>query len=162
MDIKLKIGDVILVPGHNWVSRTIKKLTHSKYSHAACYIGNNQIIESAAGGVQISPLSKYPKWIALRHKYATRKQLKNAVAWMKLQEGSGYDYFGLLGIGLGMLLHSKGNVWDSKKRYWCSELVADGYLMANINIDVNMKTWKVSPQQFYAMKNLFEEVKNGK
>lgn len=158
----LVVGDIILVPGHNIVSRIIKSVTHSKYSHAACYIGNNQIIESAKGGVQISSINKYPGWIAIRHKYATPKQLKQAVAWMKSKEGAGYDYFGLLGIGMSMLFSAKGNVWDNKKRYWCSELVADGYLMANINIDVSAKTWKVSPQQFYAMTDLFEEVKNGK
>lgn len=160
--MELMVGDVILVPGHNWISRIIKKVTHSDYSHAACYIGNNRMIESARGGVQISPMDKYPNWIAIRHKYASPKELEQSVAWMKSKVGAGYDYLGLMGIGLSMLFQKKGNVWDNKKRYWCSELVADGYFMGNINIDVSIKTWKVSPQDFYTMTNLFEEVKNGK
>ncbi len=42
----LEPGDVLLVEGQQRFSAAIKLLTHSNWSHAALYIGNNELIEA--------------------------------------------------------------------------------------------------------------------
>ena len=143
----LVTGDVILVKGTHIISKIISFITKSPYTHTACYISNDVIIEACFGGVQINPIDKYSKkeYDVYRHPTATTKKLNKAVSWMNQQIGKGYDYLGLGGIFISLLKKIDYNNYDTPNRYWCSELVADGYLKAKIPLQVNPKTWKVSP-----------------
>ena len=53
--MKTKIGDIILYKdGKSWTSRTIRKLTNSKYNHAGIYVGNGYILEALIKGVRLT------------------------------------------------------------------------------------------------------------
>ena len=81
-----------------------------------------------------------------RHKTATEDQITKALDWMGYQVGKHYDYLGILGIVLSMVHGTKTNELDQKNSYWCSELIADGFINAGIMLCVEPQTWKVSPQ----------------
>jgi len=143
----MKIGDILNVQGKGWIGEVIRWFTKSKYSHTACYIGDGKIVESDFGGVMISSVKKYDgKFDVFRHRFATETQLADAVLWMKGQVGKGYDYLGLIGVGLAIIGRKGRNCFDDKNRYWCSELVADGYINSGIVLCVDPDTYKVSPQ----------------
>ena len=166
MEPQLQKGDIILVRGKpkNLLSNLISKVTDSPYSHAGCYVGKDEygiqmIIESSWGGVQLSPIDKYwGRWDAFRyHEGLNEAQASSIFTWLAFQLEKGYDYGGLLGIGMSLLRRKQINPWDNKSRYWCSELVADAYLNSNFLLDCGVDTWNVSPGDLARMK-IFKKV----
>jgi len=147
LESMLRKADLILVkkrPG--FVSRLIRTLTKSEYSHVALYVGNNQIIESdIPNGVIKSPITKYDHYDIYRHSSITPEKQKDICDWADTRTGYKYDYMGIFGIFLGILKHRKVNPFDEKGRYWCSELVADAYINSGIFMCVDSQTWTVSP-----------------
>ena len=144
---ELKKGDVILVQGRGPISSIIRYFTGNSYTHSACYIGDWKIIESDWDGVWENTLDKYidDVYHVYRHPTASKEQLNHAVEWMKMRQGAKYDYLGILGIALAIMGKKKINKLDNTDRYWCSELVADGFLHADIPLYVHPKTYRVSP-----------------
>lgn len=159
----LKKGDVISFRARTLIGKTIGLFTNSDFSHTAAYIGNGKYVHSNQKGVHLSPVSELniEDIVVLRHKKARNKQLNKAIDWMVGEVGKKYDFLGLVGIGLHILGLKKGNPWDHKNRYWCSELVADGYLNAGIYLPIPDTTWKVSPEDFMQMEH-FETVYDGR
>lgn len=151
----LCIGDILLIKGHKKISKLISKYTDSSYSHVCCYVGNKKIIEASIGGVQVNHINKYVNYTIIRYNNPNRStyKLNKAVKWMKSQQGKGYDYLGLVGILFSTILKKDRNILDGKNRYWCSELIADGYIQANMDLDVCKSTYKVSPADLYNNKN---------
>lgn len=141
----MKKGDIINVKGTSLMSRLIMIITRSEYSHSACYAGGKKIIESDWSGVQLKFLSEKTKYDIYRHIHATEEQLEIAVNWMIERAGAKYDFMGLIWIGMNKLRIRKKKQ-DGVKKFWCSELIADGYLNAKIKLNVNFNTFKVSPQ----------------
>ena len=156
----LRQGDIIMVKGESPISWLVKTFTNSPYSHCAMYIGDYdgevQLIESKYGGVKLVGLSKYDnvKYDIYRHKTATLDQLDTTCLWLGSQLGSGYDYMGVIGIGLKLLGLTKHNELDEKDRYWCSELLADGMLFSEIKLDIKKDTHLVSPGDLANNNNL--------
>ena len=148
MNLEMKVGDVINVKGKSPISLLIRLFTQSKYSHTACYVGDSQCIESSWGGVQLRNIDDYKNYDIFRHKSATKEQLEISTQWMISQIGSKYDYLGLLGIAKSIILKDKDNELDDKNRYWCSELVADGYHKSFITTDMCLFTCMTSPEDF--------------
>lgn len=148
LEDKLKVGDIILVKGKSWISKTIQFATDSEYSHSACYIGHGMIVESDWQGVQIHILNRkyrYHSYSVFRHKTAKEDQLINAVYWMLDQDGKGYDYYGLMGIGYSLITRNKKNCWDDKDKFWCQELIMDGYMREQIPVMSDPHSWLSAP-----------------
>lgn len=155
-ETKLKIGDILQFSRLGAMSILIRVMTRSKYSHSACYMGDGLIVESFFGGVRLQPthILENESFDVYRHKNAKRKDLEKATRWMWLQCGKGYDLLGILGILLVLLGKKEENNFDSKRKYWCSELVADGYLYAGIPLDVEKRTSTISPDGLSKDSNL--------
>ena len=143
----MKKGDIINVKGTSVMSRLIMLLTRSEYSHSACYVGNRKIIECDWGGVQLKILSEKTIYDIYRHVNATEQQIETAVDWMLEQVGAKYDFMGLLWIGMNRLRLRKKRL-GMERKFWCSELIADGYFIAKIPLKVNFETFKVCPEDF--------------
>lgn len=140
------VGDVMLMRGKGILSWLIRYFSKGNYSHCACYIGHGLCVESSFWGVQVNQTTKHEEYDVYYRPDATPEQLQDAVGWMLNRVGAGYDFMGFFGIFRSIVLRKKSNPWDDKSRYWCSELLADGYINAGINIEVEHDTWKVSPQ----------------
>lgn len=156
----LKRGDILNFYGRkDLVSRIISLFTNSNYTHTACYLGDGHIIESDWGGVGIRELPSNNEYDAFRHKYADKKDLDMAVIWMESQIGAKYDYLGIFGIALNTFGIKGRDTFDDSTRYWCSELIADGYLNMDIDLDIEKHTWLVSPGDLAKDKNLYKILK---
>lgn len=155
----LKPGDIINIRKNSLTSFLIRLFSKSYYSHSACYVGGDLIIEADEKGVHLSYIDKYDcdEIAIFRNKWATKKQLDNAASWMCQQIGSKYDFLGVFGLVLNIFGVSKGNSLDNKKRYWCSELVADGYINAEILTCEDEKTYNILPDDF-TDPEYFEEI----
>lgn len=154
--MRLTIGDVILYKDNTgWIGKIISIFTRSKYVHSACYIGDDLIIESQWEGVKIKPI--YGNYDVFRHKEASKTQLRRAVTFMQNQLNAKYDFIGVFGVAINILLGRKKNCFDDKNKYWCSELVADGYINAKISNDFNTNTILVDPSDF-ADKTFFKQI----
>jgi uncharacterized protein YycO len=148
LDEQILKGDILLVKGHTpVVGAIIRTVTHSDYTHAACYVGAGHIIESNWSGVKMRAIYDYRNkaYDIHRHLTATPEEVDTAVEWMKTQTGKKYDYGGLVGILWAMFGKGRDNPFDDKDEYWCSELIADGFLRAEVPMDCDEQTYKYSP-----------------
>ena len=148
MSLEMKVGDAILFKGKGILGKIISFATRSEYTHCGCYIGNGEIVESDWGGVQVNNIEGRNDFDVYTHNKANYRQRRDAVRWMLDQKGKGYDYRGLVGIGLSLLRGCKRNKLDQKDKYWCSELLADGYIKAHIEAGFNHNTWITAPKDF--------------
>lgn len=132
--LELKVGDVVLVEGHSELSRIIKVLTQSSWSHAAFYVGdrlpggnryiddadegssqdrNHMLIEAdGEKGVIAVPLSKYQEHnIRICRPFGiTDQDLQLVVTEVIGNLGKRYDHRNILDLGL-MLLPPPINPW---------------------------------------------------
>lgn len=154
--MKLQKGDTLMIRTKGLNGWLIRKATGSHYTHCGVYYGDNKIIEAQFGGVQLSSLDKYQGLTihSFRHQDADPEMMEQVVTWMGTQLGKGYDYMGVLGIGLHMLGMNRNNMMDDKSKYWCSEFIADAYLKFGLSLDVDPKTWLVSPGQLAKDRNM--------
>ena len=93
---KLQKGDILLSYNKdNFISQEIAEVTHSSWSHALLYIGNDQIIESTGtgGGVKIENISKYQTdhyniaILRIKPEFITPKQIDNMIESAKKDVG---------------------------------------------------------------------------
>jgi uncharacterized protein YycO len=155
---KLYLGDIILTEpkSFNLVGKIIQEVTGSKYSHAAMYIGNDNIIEAIAKGVVINNINKYKKYDVFRAEQATPYQRYYAVEYAKSNLFKKYDFLGILGILKSTIAKKEVNKWDVKERLWCSELIADSYIHAGVDIGICDNTYLVSPGD---LSQIFKQVR---
>lgn len=103
-------------------------------------------MESDWDGVKVRQYAdKYDACTIFRHKNAKPSEVRVATEWAVSQVGSGYDYLGLLGVGLAIIGKKKDNGLDASDRYWCSELVADAYAKAGLDVCADKASYRVSP-----------------
>lgn len=131
---EIRVGDVILVEGHTELSRIIKVLTQSSWSHAAFYVGdalpndvgykdeslpasphdqNHMLIEAdGENGVIAVPLNKYRdhNLRICRPFGITDQDLQLVVAEVVGNLGNRYDHRNILDLGL-MMLPGPLNPW---------------------------------------------------
>ena len=146
-----KLGDILLVKGkwYNPISKLIELLTKGKYSHSAVFLEENLIIESGWHGVVVSSSKKYlgrSDILRLRFKSFQREEFS---LFLIKQLGKKYDFLGLIGILRSILFNIDTNPFNNKNRFWCSELIADGLIVAEYPVDFGKKTHLVSPNDLY-------------
>ena len=118
---KARDGDWLVVRGYHKGDKIVMRATRTPISHAAVLdVGNREVVESLADGVQVTALEKFidnchhvlllrPIW-SERDPDAGAKALQVARGYV----GRKYDYLGTIGI-------------NSKKRFYCSELAFQSY-----------------------------------
>lgn len=150
----LKPADILLSTGDAKASKVIRGGTMSRYSHAALYIGNSQIIEAIGSGVTLQSLQDAMSDDTLVSVYRrlrmSDEQRLQVIRYAKEQIGKKYDYVGafgggvtsvsgfLIGIFLSPIIVEAGIAADLYNRlnpeaaFYCSELVAIAFAKANV------------------------------
>lgn len=119
---------VLLVEGTSWFAQLIKRVTCSKWSHAAFLFGDT-VYEADSGGVSCRPLSVYPYTFEARFiRRLTPAQAQKLVAWCTRRLGAPYDYLAIAGFAVSLLLHLTAvrPLLNSRRAWFCAEFVAAG------------------------------------
>jgi len=156
----LNTGDILHCSSNRLISRIIKRLTKSKFSHSAFFIeiwGQPYVIDAQKDGVNLRPwnewLDKYVYDIVAHR--SSRKYSSDALAKRAMTKigHTGYDFEGLLFKQPLKLLTGKWFVRKNEsERMYCSEFVAWVYGAE--------RSYKMSPQDLYelCLKSEFYEV----
>lgn len=134
-------GDWIVTRGVHVTDNLVAMATNTPLSHAAIYdAANDTIIESEARGVHATPLleflAKSHRVLVMRPMWATDETREPAVARARDLIGSGYNYTGLVGLGL-------------PGRYYCTELAVAAYEPFMENAPDNPIPRVIKPGQMY-------------
>lgn len=158
--MKLKCGDILHCYSNSFLSKTIRKMSDSKYSHSAMVIeiwGKFFIIDSQARGTTIKTIEDWTKkyqylYSVSRPKYNIDDELKFRA--MEKCGDTPYDYVSLL---IYQPIYQLCGKWLGKKsdnadrRMYCSEFISYVYKIPHY--------WSNSPQDVYEFctkSNLYE------
>ena len=126
----IKIGDVVAYHNPNGiVSSAIASLTHSKYSHTAIYIGNDQICEGDGytGHVRYCNISDYKNHLYIYTlDLLTNEQRLGIASYMESKVGLKYDRLLLLWLFIKYTLHIR-LPYKNDSKVICSEICNDAY-----------------------------------
>lgn len=96
----LQPGDIILTAENGLNSVGIRLITLSPVSHAAIYMGNNQIAEAVGSGIRIrsadAMLEDEATVVAFRHPDLTAGQAVQINTFVASHEGKKYNYLGVM------------------------------------------------------------------
>ena len=129
-----RIGDYGIVKTNGWAARFIQVGTASRWNHAFIYIGDGKIVEANPTGVEISPVSKYPKIAWNQHEELTDAQRQKIVKRAKAFIGEKYGFGAILVIALKILglkvIPTLRKAAENENSVICSQLVAWSYSVA--------------------------------
>lgn len=144
---KIKIGDVILVASGTKVTVEIqKKLGYgesSKWTHVAGSIGGYNLVEgqipmSRVCDLQKDYVEKGKEIRIVRKNYVDDNDRVKVALWWATMNNIPYDKLQLLwfpiAAWLGKVLLKANNIFNSKKRLICSELIAHGFYKQGYNL----------------------------
>lgn len=153
---------VVIVEGTATLSKIIKKLTRSSFTHCALrYSGieSNWMVHAFVGGIQPN------WWFAFAAKYAQivrfealfpegDQALDNVVARLA---HAPYDYGGLLGSGFSIIFGTKRNYFGSPKKYKCTELLTEWQNECQkLNANLHLKLFKANEAEEITPQDLLE------
>ena len=139
---KLQAGDVIFFEPADFVGKVIQLITFSKYSHVALVIDANRIIEAETSGVRIVPISEALGRTQNKDAYILKPEARARFNEAGLNSfvtdvnGRPYDFYQAFMSGLHGIDRKISNK-ESEKKFFCSELAADGLYHSNVLPDIN-------------------------
>lgn len=140
-------GDLIFVSGTDWISRAIRWVTKSKYSHVAVYVGDGKVIEAQGfRTVGFQDLFFYSGHydIMTLPRTVDYDELRSGIHWLLIQRGRRYSYWSDFVILLRCLFGIKLS-WHEGANIICSRLARDFLFHCGLPIpDENM-----SPEDLY-------------
>ena len=160
----LNPGDIVLVAGKGWLSKSIMFLTDSKWSHVALYIGGGRraVLEAVDDGVEENAFATTAKGhtrIAIRRLPGLTVEQAEAIKTAAYRElNRPYDYVQLVTLGVYSLarkylgLRWSALVKNKKRAIICSELVELAYGAAGVHFAGKDKM--VTPDTLAAAENL--------
>ena len=161
---KIKDGDVLLYEGKGFLSWVIKKLSHSKYSHAGMVAWWNDrlmVIEAIRKGVVVTTLSRnVTRYHGNVELYTSRKNIpeKSRLKMIKFAQkelGKEYNFLELAVIGIKIFFNKLVRLNKLKdERLICSQFVAEVYESIGIEIKENVVPPFVTPADIAESKAL--------
>ena len=126
-------------------SRLIQWWTRSKFNHVALVYNPYKclIIESRFGeGVSINPIDKHVKpndEIYIYYIFLPKNKYNQIMNFLVQRIGAKYDWTGILGFIFKMDI-------EDRYKFFCSELIYDAFLAANIHLLNADSGFKIDPQ----------------
>lgn len=139
----LKVGSIVFVAHHRWLSWLIRVFLGFKFSHVAYYLGMGYVLESDAGGVQLNNISNYLDGDVFYGEVVDNPLPADSVSLMSramLQHlEDKYDYTLLAGSALAQLSLVSQRSWlqrlvNRSDSWICSELIAEGFRAAGVKL----------------------------
>jgi len=160
-------GDLILVKHRSLLGRLIRKITKSNFNHVGIFIDDDRVIEAKFSGVVVTPFATLQRakrrdildFEVYRIKNVKKEQIEIMVNFIGSQVGRKYDFVQFFSLGLMLLFHITRRVEpiDIRRRWICSELVAEGAYLAGIRFHENIDPDNITPEDI-ASSSLVERV----
>ncbi len=155
--LQIKDGDVLLYRGKGIITRMIRWVTHSEYSHAGIAVWWNErlmVMEAVMKGVRISPLSRNiyqhkgnVEWFSCK-KEISEEDRQRMVIFAQEELGKSYARWRALLLGLKVLLKrdlSKKDELRTEDKLFCSQYVAQTYNSIGLDLKKNREDRFMSP-----------------
>lgn len=147
--MKPKPGDFFVArDGRGFVEIMIEVMCLSSYYHAGIYIGDGKVIEAASNGVREANLSEYnPQSLLWSQRKLSALQRRKICLYAKDQIGKPYSFIDLVALALSRWHITPAWVWNRlsrSDRVICSQLVANSYFAAGINL-VDKPRCRITP-----------------
>ena len=127
--MEYKRGDILACKNNSYLSKFIRFLTKSKFSHLAIIVNKNEIIEADGiiGHICYRNISEYKNYADIYTcDNLTDEQRNNICKYAISKVGQKYDYYLLFVLFVKQVFGVKIRIRDGEKDI-CSELVNDAY-----------------------------------
>lgn len=144
---KIKVGDVVLVATRNSTTEDVQKRLGfgeaSKWTHVAGSIGGHDLVEgqvpqSRVCDIQKDYIEKDFEIKVMRPRYQADAERVKVALWWATMNNLPYDFLQLAWFPaagfIGRTLLFARNIFNSKKRLICSELLANGFYKQGYNL----------------------------
>jgi uncharacterized protein YycO len=146
-------GDLLIVKTTGIAARVIQWGTHSRYNHAAIYVGTvngvETLIEANPSGIEAKSLSEYASRQYLVSDYPlSDAQRKRIVAFAYAQIGKRYgwlDIAALVLLSLGIRWRWVINTAMDQTRFVCSQLACEAAWHGGWDVTGNGEPWSATP-----------------
>jgi hypothetical protein len=155
----LKTGDILHCTGKKLLSKIIRKVTKSKFSHTALFIeiwGQPYIIDAQKDGVNVRPFDAWKDMYGYDFEVSRPESIDEKELSMRALTRVGHTGYDIEGLIFKQPIELLTGKWKIKKneqeRMYCSEFVAWVYGVE--------KSYRMSPQDVYewCKMNHFNEV----
>jgi hypothetical protein len=146
------IGDVIFVRTSSPMSWIIRKISDSEYSHVCISVSNdNDYVIEADVFQRIKVIrNRYRETKTVQISMSEEERIRLLLFLLTYAEKP-YDYKQIFGFLFRLLgLSRQENLWNSRNRIICSELIDLGYLSIGIDLVPNRVDGDITPQDLAA------------
>ncbi|UOE57997.1 hypothetical protein [Cytobacillus oceanisediminis] len=137
----MRVGDILVISGNTFASKLIKNTLKTKWTHAAIYIGGDQIIEIDWNTKAAVVRNYYPEsgmeYVVMRPKQKLERWHKKRVVSAALafdETGNRYDWPILFSMLLKAKFPSLKISFNRKNHYICTELIDNILKEAGIDL----------------------------
>lgn len=144
----MRVGDIIVVSGQSFISKTIQKTVGSKWTHAALYVGGGYVLEIDWNTKASVVKNPYPtsglEYVVLRNKKTLTKEQRDQIISSAIKyhnTGNRYDWFLLAGLYLKKKFPTSKLIskLNSKNTFICTELIDQVMREAGIDLFPNQE-----------------------
>jgi len=147
----MKKGDLLLFRRESGISKVIRWLTKSEYSHVAVCVSPemNLVIEATAGLVRAADIRSFEEGVydIYRPKHGEKYNQDEVLSFLVSKLNYKYDYAGVIYLGFLKLLRLKktANTFQKDRDHFCSELVAEAFMAGGLRLVPFMAASVISP-----------------
>lgn len=151
----IKSCDIILVRSSGWISKTIRQVIGSEWSHVAIYIQDGKVIDTdILEKVNYRDINDFEEFKVLRYEELTEDDKEKIILFMSSNINKEYDYSQIVGFILEYQFGFKNSIHEQEK-YTCSKLIDIAFKMAGIDL-FNAHDGDVTPKEISECKKLKE------
>lgn len=143
----IKTGDIILVNGTSIVSRIIKFITKSKYSHVALAISDSHVVEiDWKYRVQVRTIQHKHFDVYRLNRDLTTEEIFMLLNYSYSLIGLKYDFLKIFSLLIEIIFKKRGKrLFNNPKKLICSDIVDSGYKRIGVDLVSNFNEQDTTP-----------------